>query len=115
MLDQESDETFVRAKWRAMDADRNLLGVVAVFVAKIKIARLREIYFIGGNGKLASDDAPRLYVNLRPVKGRFIGHLDIIDIRSFQNITCHLFGLSPKLRFIHKFLPELGWIMRGET
>src|SRR5205823_5041549 len=34
MLDQKSDETFVRAKWRPMNADWNFLGVVAVLVTK---------------------------------------------------------------------------------
>ena len=47
MLDQKSDETFVRAKWRPMNADWNFLGVVAVLVTKIKISRLREIDLIG--------------------------------------------------------------------
>ena len=58
MLDQKSDETFMRAKRRAMNADRDLFGVVAVFVAKIKIARLRKIDLVGRDGELASDHAP---------------------------------------------------------
>ena len=47
MLDQKSDETFVRAKRRAMNADRNLVGIVAVLIAKIETARLREIDLVG--------------------------------------------------------------------
>ena len=61
MLDQESDETFVRTERRAMNADRDLVGVVAIFVAKIKPARLGEIDLIGREGKLATDDAPGLH------------------------------------------------------
>ena len=79
MLDQESDETFVRAERRAMNADRNLVGVVAVLIAKIETARLREIDLVGRDGKLASDHAPRLHVDLRSVKGRFVRHFDVID------------------------------------
>ena len=115
MLDQKSDETFVRAQRRAMDADRNLVGVVAVLVAKIKIARLREIDLVGRDGKFASDHAPRLHVDLRSVKGRFVRHFDIVDPGVFQNIARHLFGFFPKLRFIDKFLAKLRWIVRRET
>ena len=43
MLDQEADKTLVRAERGAMDAERNLIDVVAVFVAKIEPARLGEI------------------------------------------------------------------------
>src|SRR5260370_14988388 len=43
MFDQKSDEPFVRAERRAMNADRRLLGVVLVFVNEIEPARLREI------------------------------------------------------------------------
>src|SRR5437016_6209593 len=46
MLDQESDKTFVRAERGAMDAERNLIDVVAVLVAKIETARLCEINLI---------------------------------------------------------------------
>ena len=37
MLDQEADETFVRAERRAMDAERRLVGVVAVVVGRGRI------------------------------------------------------------------------------
>ena len=47
MLDQESDEALVRAEWGTMNAERNLVDVVPVFVAKIKPARLREIHLVG--------------------------------------------------------------------
>ena len=93
MLDQESDETFVRTERRAMNADRNLLGIIAVLVAKIKTARLGEIDLVGGDGKFTSDHAPGLHVDLRSVKGRFVRHFDIIDSRILQNVARHLFGL----------------------
>src|SRR5437667_6317464 len=112
MLNQESDETFVSAERRAMDADRDLIDVVAVLVAKIKIARLGEIDLVRRDGKLAPDHAPRLHVDLRPVKRRFVRHFDIIDSGIFQNVARHVLGLFPKLWFIDKFLAELRWIMR---
>src|SRR5262245_41295362 len=115
MLDQKSDKTFVGAKRRAMNTDRNLLGVVFVFVAKIKTARLCKIDLIGGNGKLASDHAPRLHVDLRAIKGRFVRHFDVINSRVFQNVPRHLFSLFPELRFIDKFFAKLRWIVRRET
>src|SRR5438034_6343075 len=115
MLDQESDEALVRAEWRAMNADWDLVDVVAVFIAKIKIARLGEIDLVGRDGKLASDHAPRLHVDLRAVKGRFVRHFDIVDSRVLQNAARHLLGLFPKLRFIDKFLTELRGIVRREA
>src|SRR4029453_18890973 len=99
MLDQKSDEALVCTERRAMNADRNLVDVVAVLIAKIKIARLREIDLVGRDGKLASDYAPRLHVDLRRVKRRFVRHLDVIDPGIFENATRHLLGLFPKLRF----------------
>src|SRR6476620_7344794 len=115
MLDQKSDETFVRAKRRAMNTDWNLIEIVAVFVAKIEAARLREVDLVGRDRKLASDYAPGLHVDLRAVKGCFVRHFDIVDPRILQNIPRHLLRLFPKLRLIDKFLAELGWIMRRET
>src|SRR3954451_4957127 len=111
MLDQKSDEPFVCAKRRAMNTDRDLVDVIAVLIAKVKIARLREIDLVSRDGKLASDHAPRLHVDLWPVKGRFVWHFDVIDPGVFQNIARHLFGLFPKLRFIDEFLPKLLWIV----
>jgi len=69
----------MRTERRAMNADRDLVDVVAVLIAKIKIARLREIDLVGRDRKLASDHAPRLHVDLRAVKGRFVRHFDVID------------------------------------
>src|SRR5215472_2450590 len=97
MLNQESDETFVRAKRRAMNTDRNLLEVIAVFVPKIETARLREIDLVGGDGKLAADHTPRLHVDLRTIKGRFVRHFDVINPGVFQNVPRHLFSLLPEL------------------
>jgi hypothetical protein len=76
---------------------------------------LREIDLVRRDGKLASDHAPSLHVDLRPVKRRFVRHFDIINSRILQHVPRHRFGLLPKLRFIDKFLPELGWIVRRET
>ena len=115
MLDQKSDETFVRAKRRAMNADRNLIDVVAVFVAKIKVARLRKIDLVRRDGEFATDHAPRLHVDLRPVKGGFVRNFDIVDPRVFQNVARHVLGLFPKLRFIDKFFAKLRWIVRRKT
>ena len=42
MLDEEADETLVRAERRAVDAERGLLGVVAVFVGEAETFRLRR-------------------------------------------------------------------------
>jgi len=47
MLDQKSDEAFMRAEWCAMNAEGRLLGVVLVFVNKIESARLGEIDLVG--------------------------------------------------------------------
>src|SRR5438132_5578015 len=115
MLDQKSDKTLVRSERCAMNAKRNLIDVVAVLVAKIKIARLREIDLVGRDGKLASDHAPRLHIDLRPVEGRFVRHFDIVDAGILENVTSHFLGLFPKLWFVNKFSAELGWIMRRET
>src|SRR5207244_2552206 len=79
MLDQKSDEAFVRAERRAMDAERNFVGVIAIFVAQVESAWLREIDLVGCDGKLAADRAPGLHVDLRSVKGRFVRYFDIID------------------------------------
>src|SRR2546422_4353737 len=106
MLDQESDEPFMRSERCAMNADRDLVDVIAVLVAKIKIARLGEIDLVGRDGKLAADHAPRLHVDLWSVKRRFVWHFDVINPRVFQNVARHLFGLLPKLGFIDKFLPK---------
>ena len=42
MLDEEADETFVRAERRAVNAERRLLGVVAVFVDEAETVRARR-------------------------------------------------------------------------
>src|SRR5262245_614944 len=105
MLNQKSDETFMRAEWGAMNADRNLLGIVTVLVAKIEAAWLRKIDLVGRDGKLAADHAPSLDVHLRSVKRGLVRNFYVIDARAFQNIASHVFGLFPKLRFVDKFLP----------
>ena len=115
MFDQEPDETLVRAERGAMNAEGNFVDVIAIFVAQVEATRLREIDLVGRDGKLAPDRAPGLHVDLRPVKRRFVRHFDIIDAGIFQHVSRHHFGLFPKLRFIDKFLAELGWIVRRET
>src|SRR5947209_2237964 len=107
MLDQKSDETLVRAERGAMDAEGNFVDVIAILVAQIESARLREIDLVGCDGKLAPDRAPGLHVNLWSVKRGFVRHFDIIDAGIFQYVSRHHFGLFPKLRFIDKFLAEL--------
>src|SRR5436305_7989193 len=115
MLDQEPDESLVRAERGAMNAEGDLIDVVTIFVAKIESPRLREIDLVGRNGKLASNRAPGLDIDLRPVKGRFIRDFDKVDSGILQHVARHRLSLFPKLRFIDKFLSELGRIMRRET
>src|SRR6266536_1510333 len=105
----------MRSQRRAVNADWDLIDVVAVLVAKIKTARLSKIDLVGRDGKLASDHAPRLNVDLRSVKRGFIWHFDVINSRILEHIARHFLGLLPKLRFVHKLLAELGWIVRRET
>src|SRR5437667_12136884 len=107
MLDQESDEALVRAEWGTMNAERNLVDVVPVFVAKIKPARLGKINLVGRDGKLAADRAPRLDINFRPVERGFVWDFDIINAGILEDVSRHHLGLFPKLGFIDKFLPEL--------
>src|SRR5437763_4077534 len=98
-----------------MNAKRNLVNVVSVLVAKIEIARLGEIDLVSRDRELTTDHAPRLHVDLWPVKRSFVWHLDVIDSRVFQNIARHLLGLFPKLRLVDKFLAKLRGIMRREA
>src|SRR5438094_155986 len=111
MLDQKPDKTFVRSERRAMNADRDLVDVVAVFVANTKSARLGEIVLVGRDGVLTTDRPPRLHVNLWSIHRRLIRYFDILDTGLFQHISRHYFGLFPKLRFIDKLLAELGWVV----
>jgi hypothetical protein len=55
MFDEEADETFVGAERGAMNAERSLLGVVAVFVNEAETLRLCEIDLVGGDGELVAD------------------------------------------------------------
>src|ERR1035441_1744881 len=112
MFDQETDKTFVGAERRAMNAERDFLGVVLVFVAKIEPARLREIDLVGRDGKLAPDRTPCLHVDLRSVERSFVRDLDKIDPGILEHIARHFLGLFPKLWFIDKLLTEFGWIVR---
>ena len=116
MLDQEADETFVRAERRAVNAERSLLGVVAVFVDEAEALRHGEIDLVGGDGEFAADRAPDLDVDLRAVKGGFVRHFDVVDAglrcrtpRTMSSV------LIPELRFIDEFLAELGRIVRARS
>ena len=113
MLDQEADEAFVRAERRAMDAERSLLGVVAVLVDEAERCGHGEVDLVGGDGEFAADRAPDLHVDLRTVKGGFVRHLDVIDPGSLQDAADHVLGLFPELGFIDELLAELradrGW------
>src|SRR6266404_48779 len=115
MLDQEADETFVRAERRTMNAKWSLFGVVAVFVNEIETSRLREIDLIGRDRKLAPDRAPGLHVDLRAVKRRFVSYFDKVDPGILEHVPCHYFRLFPKLRFIDKLLSELRGIVCREA
>src|SRR5256714_1927116 len=115
MFDEKADETFVGAERRAMDAERDLLGVIAVFVAKIEPARLGEIDLVGGDGELAADRAPGLHVDLRSVKRSFVRHFDEINSGILEDVSCHLFGLFPKLGLVDKFLSELARVVGRES
>src|SRR5690349_10476141 len=97
----------MRAERRAVNADRNLINVVAVLITKIKISRLREIDLVRRERELAPDDAPYLHVNFWSVKRRFVWNFYVVDARTLQDIPRHLFGLLPELRFIDEFPSEL--------
>src|SRR5437016_4915388 len=112
MLDQKSNETFMRAQRCAMNADRNLLGIIAVLVAEVEPARLREVDLVGGERKFASDHTPNLHVDLWSIKRGFIRHLNIINFGTLQYIARHLLSLLPKNRFVDKLLSQLRRIMR---
>src|ERR1051326_1917424 len=101
----------MRAERRAMNANRNFLSVVLVFVAKVKASRLREIDLVGRNRKLAADDAPNLDVNLRSVECRLVGHLDVINAGILENVARHVLGLLPKLGLVDELLSEFRRIV----
>ena len=76
MLDEEADETLVRAEWGAVDAERRGLGVVAGLVGQAEARGDGEIDLVGGEGEFLADDVPDLDVDLRTVEGGFIGYFD---------------------------------------
>ena len=115
MLDEEADEALVRAERRAMDAQRRLVGVVAVLIDEAEAGGHGEIDLVGGDGELAPDGAPDLHVDLRAVESGFVGDFDEVDAALDEDVAHHVFGLLPKLRLIHELLAELGRIMRGEA
>src|ERR1051326_1460134 len=86
MFDQETNEPFMRAERRAVNADRDIVDVITVFIAKTKISRLREIHLVRGECELASDHAPDLHVDFRAVKRRFVRHLDVFNPGTLQDI-----------------------------
>src|SRR5262245_19301936 len=106
MLDQESNETFVRPQRCAMNADWRFFGVIAVLVNEIKPARLCEIDLIGGKCELASDHAPDLHIDLRTVKRRFVRHFHVVNSGILEDVPRHLLSLLPKIGFVDKILSE---------
>ena len=114
VLDEKSDEPFVRAEWSAVDAQRRLFSVVAVAVVQAEFGGNGKINLVRCDGELAPDCAPDLDIDLRPIESGFIWHFHKIDATFDQDISHHVLGLFPKLRLIHKFLPQLFGVMRGE-
>ena len=115
MLDEEPDEALVCPERGAMNAQRDLIDVIAIFVTEIEPARLSEIDLIGRDGKLAPNGTPGLDVDLRAVKCRFVWHFDKVNSGILQHVARHGLGLFPKLRFVDKFLSEFGGIVGRET
>ena len=114
MLDQEADEAFVSPERRAMDAERRLLGIVAVFVNQTETLRHGEVHLVRGDTEFAADRAPDLHVNLGPVKCRFVRHFDKIDagvFRTSRTMSSVFFHSSGSLT---NFLAELGRVVRAE-
>src|SRR5207247_917932 len=100
------DKPFVRAERRAMDAERRLLGVVAILVHEAETFRDGEIHLIGGDREFPAYGAPDLYVNLRAVERRFVGDLDVVDAARFEDLAYHVLGLLPQRRLVHVLLAE---------
>ena len=114
MLDEKSDESLVCAERGAVDAHRRLFSVVAVAVVQAEFSGNGKINLVRCDGELAPDRTPDLDIDFRPIESSFIWHFDKIDAALDENISHHVFGLFPKLRLIHKFLPQLFGVMRGE-
>ena len=87
MLDEKADETLVRAERRAMDAERGLVGVVAVLVDQTETRGHGEVDLVGGDGEFAADGAPDLHVDLRSVERGFVRHFDVVDAGILENVA----------------------------
>ena len=71
-------------------------GVLARLVDETEAGRHGEVDLVGRDGEFAADGAPDLHVDLRPVKGGFVRHFDIVDAAPLQNAAHHVFGLDSR-------------------
>ena len=115
MLDQETDESLVRAQRRAMNAERRRFRVLAGFVNKPKPGRDGEVDLISRDAELAADRAPDLDIDLRSVKSGFVRHFDVVDPAPLQDAAHHFLGLKPERTVIDELLAQLRRIVGGET
>ncbi len=115
MLDEEADEALVGTEWRAVNAQRRFLGVVAVLVNKAKTRGHRKIHLIRRDGEFPPDRAPDLHIDLWPVEGGFVRNLNIVNARFDKDLAHHVLGFFPEDRIVHEFHPELGRVVGGES
>ena len=105
MLNEEADEALVRAERCPVDAERGLVGVVLVAIDEAELGGHGEVHLVGGDGEFATDGAPHLHVNLRPVERRLVWHFHVVDLRVNQHLPDHVLGLLPQLGFVDVFSP----------
>src|SRR5215475_9427905 len=105
----------MRSERRTVDTERSSSGIFPVSIHESETLRNREIDLIRSNRELASDSAPNLHVNFRPVKGCFIRNLDIVYLRVLQYPANHVLGLGPEFRLVDEFFSKTARIMRRET
>ncbi len=98
----------MRAEWRAMDAQRRLLRVVAVAIFQAELRGHGEIHLIRRQRELAADDAPHLHVNLRAVERRLVRHFHVGNFRINQNFADQIFRLLPQFRFVDELRVVAG-------
>ena len=115
MLDEEADEPLVRAQRGAVDAQRSLLGVVAVPVSQAKTGGHGEIHLVGGDGEFAADGAPDLHVDLGSVERRLVGHFHVVDARLDEDLSDHVLGLLPEFGLVDELLAQTRRIMGAEA
>src|SRR4051794_40498669 len=101
MLDEKGNETLMSPEGRAMDAEWGFLLVVTILVNQAKPFGHGKIHLVRGDRKFPAGDAPDLDIYLGPIERRLVRDLHEIDVRLDQHAPNHVFGLFPKLRFIH--------------